>query len=43
MGIIVKVEGDGEEEDHDGGDPPLLQEKYTGLETARLWKMFIWS
>ena len=22
---------------------PLLQEKYTGLETARLWKMFFWS
>ena len=22
---------------------PLLQEKYTGLETARLWKMFGWS
>ena len=22
---------------------PLLQEKYTGLETARLWNMFCWS
>ena len=34
---------DDADKDTDAAAHPLLQEKYTGLETARLWKMFFWS